>query len=78
MTGGWWAREQDIQEEVEDWSVLDTETVLVFLYGLEPTYGCGDDDDWRSAEVADKRRLADAVAVVRVKPENAEQNARLT
>ena len=57
MTDGWWAREQDIQEEVEDWSVLDTESVVVFLYGLEPTCGRGDDDDWRSAEVADKRKI---------------------
>ena len=56
VTGGWWAREQDIQE-VEDWSVLDTETVLVFLYGLEQTCGWGDDDDRRSAEVADKRKI---------------------
>ena len=57
MRGGWWAREQDIQEEVEDWSVLDTESVVVFLYGLEPTCGWDDDDDWRSAEVADKRKI---------------------
>ena len=58
--------------------VLDTRSVLVFLYGLEPTCGCSDNDDWRSAKVADKRKLADAVAVVRTKPENAERNARLT
>ena len=37
--------------------MLDTETVLVFLYGLEPTCGWDDDDDWRSAEVADKRKI---------------------
>ena len=58
--------------------VLDTRSVLVFLYGLEPTCGCGDDDDRRSAEVADKRKLADAEAAVRTKPENPERNAKLT
>ena len=42
--------------EVEDWEVLDTQSVLVVLYGLEPTCAWGD-DDWRSAEVADKRKI---------------------
>ena len=65
-------------DRTEDWAVLDTRSVLVFFYGLEPTCGCGDNDDWRSAEVADKRKLADTVAVVRTKPENAERNASLT
>ena len=43
--------------EVEGWEVLDTQSVVVFLYGLEPTSAWGDDEDWRSAEVADKRKI---------------------
>ena len=44
--------------ELKDYgAVLDNRSVLVFLYGLEPTCGWGDDDDWRGAEVADKRDI---------------------